>query len=118
MLAFERTICDAITPSSTAGRMVLNSSSTKMTSAASFATSVPLFPIEIPMSAIFSAGASLTGEEGIRQSSESVIQTSYSPPSPVIATTAPRLWKASTIAILCFGVVLANTLTPPTLSFN
>lgn len=41
-----------------------------------------------------------------------------SPPSPVMATTAPLLCNASTIAILCFGVVLANTLTPPILSVN
>src|SRR6266404_1966229 len=47
-------------PSSMAGRMVLKLSSTRMTSALSFATSVPLLPIDTPISAIFSAGASLT----------------------------------------------------------
>ncbi len=47
-------------PSSTAGRMVVKLSSTRIMSAASFATSVPLLPIETPMSAIFSAGASFT----------------------------------------------------------
>jgi hypothetical protein len=47
-------------PSSTAGKIVLKLSSTRITSAASFATSVPLLPIDTPMSAIFSAGASFT----------------------------------------------------------
>src|SRR6266702_5573535 len=47
-------------PSSMAGRMVPKLSSTRMTSAASFATSVPLLPIDTPISAILSAGASLT----------------------------------------------------------
>ena len=47
-------------PSSTAGRMVLKLSSTRIIEAASFATSVPDLPIEIPMSEDLSAGASLT----------------------------------------------------------
>ncbi|RUP23410.1 hypothetical protein BC936DRAFT_139008 [Jimgerdemannia flammicorona] len=55
------------TPSSIALRIVDKSSSTKIMSAASLDTSVPLLPMEIPISAIFKAGASFT-------------------PSPVIAT--------------------------------
>lgn len=51
---------DAPLPSSTAGNSVAKLSSTRMRSAASFATSVPPRPIETPMSAILSAGASLT----------------------------------------------------------
>ena len=54
------------------------------------ATSVPFLPIAIPMSAFFNAGASFT-------------------PSPVIATTAPVLWKAFTILTLCSGDTLAKT---------
>ena len=49
-----------IAPSSTADSIVLKLSSTRMTSAASLDTSVPLFPIDTPISAIFRAGASLT----------------------------------------------------------
>ena len=49
-------------PSSTAGRIVLKLSSTRIMSAASLATSVPDLPIETPMSAIFRAGASFTGQ--------------------------------------------------------
>ena len=59
-------------------------------SAAFFATSVPFFPIAIPISAFLRAGASFT-------------------PSPVMATTAPVDWKAFTIFTLCSGVTLANT---------
>lgn len=50
-------------PSSTAGRIVLKLSSTRIMSAASFATSVPLLPIDTPISAIFRAGASLTEKD-------------------------------------------------------
>ena len=59
-------------------------------SAAFLATSVPPFPIAIPISAFLSAGASFT-------------------PSPVIATTAPVLLKALTIWTLFSGETLANT---------
>ena len=55
-----------------------------------FATSVPPFPIAIPISAFFNAGLSFT-------------------PSPVIATTAPVFCHAFTILTLCSGVTLANT---------
>ena len=51
---------------------------------------MPFNPIDIPMSAFFSAGASFT-------------------PSPVIATTAPVLLNAFTILTLCSGETLANT---------
>jgi hypothetical protein len=57
-------------PSSMAATMEAKLSSSKMMSAASRATSVPLLPIATPMSASLSAGASLT-------------------PSPVTATTSP-----------------------------
>ncbi|KAG5460648.1 MAG: hypothetical protein BJ554DRAFT_7277 [Olpidium bornovanus] len=79
-------------PSSIAFNTIEKSSLTKIMSAASLATSVPLLPMEMPMSASLSAGASLT-------------------PSPVIATTSPAAWNARTIIILCLGVVRANTVT-------
>ena len=59
-------------PCLTASTIVTKLSSNKTISAAFFATSVPPFPIAIPISAFFKAGASFT-------------------PSPVIATTAPVL---------------------------
>lgn len=76
-------------PSSMAFKMVEKSSSVNIMSAASFATSVPFLPIAIPMSAFFSAGASLT-------------------PSPVIATISPRDWSALMILSLWSGVVRAK----------
>ena len=57
-------------PSSTAATMEAKLSSVRVIAAASLVTSVPVMPIAMPMSAFFSAGASLT-------------------PSPVIATTCP-----------------------------
>ena len=57
-------------------------------SAASFDTSVPVMPIAMPMSAVFSAGASFT-------------------PSPVIATIAPSRCSALTIRSLCSGLTRA-----------
>ena len=57
-------------PSSTALTMVAKLSSVRIITAASLVTSVPVIPIAMPMSALFSAGASLT-------------------PSPVIATMCP-----------------------------
>ena len=59
-------------------------------SAVSLATSVPLIPMAMPMSAAFSAGASLT-------------------PSPVMATTWPRRRSPSTIRSLCSGETRAKT---------
>jgi hypothetical protein len=76
-------------PSSIALRIVEKSSSISIISAASFATSVPCLPMAIPMSAFFSAGASLT-------------------PSPVMATRSPRAWNARTILSLCSGLVRAK----------
>ena len=75
-------------PSSTADTTVAKLSSVNITSAASFATSVPTIPIAQPMSAFFSAGLSLT-------------------PSPVIATTSPFFCQAFTILTLCSGDTLA-----------
>ena len=60
-------------------------------SAVSRATSVPLMPIAMPMSARFRAGASFT-------------------PSPVIPTTCPLARSASTIRTLCCGDTRAKTL--------
>ena len=57
---------------------------------ASLVTSVPVIPIATPMSADFSAGASLT-------------------PSPVIATTCRSAWSASTTRSLCSGATRAYT---------
>lgn len=54
--------------------MVWKSSSTRIMSAASLHTSVPVWPMATPMSAAFRATASFT-------------------PSPVMATTSPRFWR-------------------------
>ena len=64
--------------------MVVKLSSNSTIAAASFDTSVPVIPIATPMSARLSAGASFT-------------------PSPVIATTWPRVCSASTMFSLCSG---------------
>ena len=77
-------------PSSTADTTVAKLSSVKITSAASFATSVPTIPIAHPISACFKAGLSLT-------------------PSPVIATVSPFFCQAFTILTLCSGATLAYT---------
>ena len=65
-------------------------SSVSTRSAASRVTAVPPLPIAIPMWASRSAGASLT-------------------PSPVIATTAPRVFQPLTICSFSAGVVRAWT---------
>ncbi len=75
-------------PSSTAATMLAKLSSVSVIAAASLATSVPAIPIATPMSAFFSAGASLT-------------------PSPVIATTWPLRCSASTTRSLWAGDTLA-----------
>ena len=75
-------------PSSTAATIVAKLSSASTMSAASFETSVPVMPIATPMSAVFSAGASLT-------------------PSPVMATIAPSRCSAFTIRSLCSGLTRA-----------
>ena len=71
-------------PSSTAATIVAKLSSARTISAACLATSVPVMPIATPMSAAFSAGASLT-------------------PSPVIATTAPVALQRANDLQLVFG---------------
>jgi hypothetical protein len=60
-------------------------------SAASFVTSDPEIPMEIPISPCLIAGESLT-------------------PSPVTPTTLPIAWQALTINNFCAGVVLAKTI--------
>jgi hypothetical protein len=69
----------------------LKSSFNNIISAASLATSVPVIPIEIPISAFFIAGLSFT-------------------PSPVTATTYPSFWQPFTITNFCAGLVRANTI--------
>jgi hypothetical protein len=77
-------------PISTALVIVEKLSSVRIITAACLATSVPVWPIAIPMSAFFSAGASLT-------------------PSPVMATIRPSRLSMSTRRTLCSGVTRAIT---------
>jgi len=86
-------------PSSTAFSIVAKLSSMSIISAESLATSVPVIPIAIPISAFFTAGASFT-------------------PSPVIATTWPSACSALTSLSFCSGVTLAKTLFEEATSFN
>ena len=86
-------------PSSTAFSIEAKLSSVKTISAAPLATSVPVMPIAIPISAAFKLGASLT-------------------PSPVIAAIKPLSLIAFTMDILFSGETRANTLTVFTTSFN
>ena len=74
--------------------MVEKLSSVRIITAASLVTSVPVMPIAMPMSAFFSAGASLT-------------------PSPVMATIWPWRFSRSTSRTLCSGVTRAITPTSP-----
>jgi hypothetical protein len=76
-------------PSSIAATMLAKLSSSRIRSAASLATSVPLMPMAMPMSAVFSAGASLT-------------------PSPVTATISPLFFSASTMRIFCSAATRAK----------
>lgn len=69
----------------------LKLSSNNIISAASLATSEPLYPIANPTSALFNAGPSLL-------------------PSPVTATTLPKFISPVTNIYLSSGVALANTL--------
>ena len=71
-------------PLTTARTMVAKLSSARIMDAASLETSVPVMPMATPMSAFFSAGASLT-------------------PSPVMETMQPRRCQAETMRILCSG---------------
>src|SRR3990172_772055 len=82
-----------VRPWRTAATIEAKLSSLITITAASFATSLPRLPMATPMSAAFSAGASLT-------------------PSPVTATTSPDARSAETIASLWAGEVRAKR-TPP-----
>jgi hypothetical protein len=73
--------------------MVEKLSSVRIITAASLVTSVPVMPIAMPMSAFFTAGASLT-------------------PSPVMATMWPFFLSTSTRRTLCSGVTRAITPMP------
>ena len=77
-----------VRPPSTALTIVAKLSSASTMSDASFVTSVPVIPMAMPISACFSAGASLT-------------------PSPVMATISPFFFNALTIRSLCSGATLA-----------
>ena len=77
-------------PRRTARTSVPKSSSSSTSEADSRATSVPRPPIAMPMCAAFKEGASLT-------------------PSPVIATTSPLAFSASTILSFCCGATRAKT---------
>ena len=70
--------------------MVAKLSSVRIITAASLETSVPVMPMATPMSAVFSAGASLT-------------------PSPVIATTLPFSLSSRTRRTLSSGATRATT---------
>mmetsp|Transcript_17079 Transcript_17079/g.20563 ORF Transcript_17079/g.20563 Transcript_17079/m.20563 type:complete len:247 (-) Transcript_17079:1785-2525(-) len=78
-------------PSSTPFTMEAKLSSIRIISAASLETSFPAIPMAIPMLPFFSAGASFT-------------------PSPVTATTSPRLWLFSTISSFWLGETRAQTI--------
>lgn len=86
MIVFFR-LSKTLRPYSVPSMIEEKSSSRSTMSAASFVTSDPEIPIEIPMSACLIAGASLT-------------------PSPVTPTMWFNLWQASTILNLGIGVVL------------
>ena len=70
--------------------MVAKLSSVRIMTAASLETSVPVMPMATPMSAVLSAGASLT-------------------PSPVIATTLPFSFSSRTRRTLSSGATRATT---------
>ena len=86
-----------VRPCSMAATIVAKLSSSSTRSAASRATSVPESPIAMPMFASWSAGASLT-------------------PSPVMATTCPRLRNARAIFNFSSGETRLTTI--PSLSIN
>src|SRR3989344_6064587 len=88
-----------VLPSLIADTIVLKLSSFNVKSATERDTSVPFFPIAIPICASFKAGASLT-------------------PSPVIATISPLAFSALTILSLCSGVTLAKTVVLLTIEHN
>lgn len=78
-------------PSSMPSTMLEKSSLRRIMSADSLATSEPVIPIAMPMSAFLMAGESLT-------------------PSPVTATICPCSWLPFTMISFWAGVVLANTI--------
>jgi hypothetical protein len=78
-------------PCSIAEMIEAKLSSVSTMSAVCFVTSVPVMPIAMPMSARFRAGASFT-------------------PSPVMPTTCPFFFRASTMRTLCWGETRAKTL--------
>ena len=88
--ATRRKLSERRRPSRTASTRAPKSSSARIKSDASRATSVPRCPMATPTSAALSAGASLT-------------------PSPVIATTEPSARNACTIRSLCAGFARAIT---------
>lgn len=85
-----RILSQMFRPHITARTILLKLSSRSMMSAASFAISVPAIPIANPMSAFFSAGASLV-------------------PSPVTATTWPSQRRPVTRVYLSCGLERART---------
>ncbi len=87
-IAFFR-LSKILLPSRTAETIDVKLSSSRTREEASRATSVPLLPMAMPISADLRAGASLT-------------------PSPVIATTSPSAFRASTIRSFCSGKIRAN----------
>ena len=80
-------------PSEMASTMDEKLSSARTMSEASLATAVPVMPIAMPMSASFSAGASLT-------------------PSPVIATISSASLSSRTMSCLCLGSAREKTHPP------
>jgi hypothetical protein len=79
-----RMLSNVTRPSSTAAVIETKLSSARTISEASLATSVPLSPMAMPISAALRAGASLT-------------------PSPVTATTSPFACRARTMRSLSSG---------------
>ena len=76
-------------PSLMASTIEAKSSLSKIMSEAFLATSVPILPIAMPMSALLRAGASLT-------------------PSPVMAITKPLFLSAVAMRNFCSGAMRAN----------
>ena len=92
-IAFFR-LSKILRPSRTAETMDVKLSSSSTSEDDSRATSVPLPPMAMPMSADFRAGASFT-------------------PSPVMATTSPPALRASTMRSFCSGTARAKMATEP-----
>src|SRR6516165_9268614 len=86
-------------PRRTVVTIEVKSSSSRISEAASRATSVPRPPMAIPICAALSEGASLT-------------------PSPVMATTSPLAFSALTIRNFCSGIVRAKIVAERTRSLR